>query len=94
VTVFVCSVHPPQVFLPASRIAFDLLCYHRCIWVENGSFYGMGYIDNSADIESLDDVKDSLTAYTHTHYIMQLIISYICKYPKKVVAMNDKRVSY
>lgn len=65
-----------------------------CIWVENGSFYGMGYIDNSADIESLGDIKDSLTPYTHTHYVMQLIISFICKYPKKVVSMNDKMVSF
>ncbi len=59
-----------------------------CIWVENGSFYGMGYIDNSADIYSLDDIKGSLISYKSTHYIMQLIISYICKYPRKVVSIT------
>ncbi|WP_018625899.1 exonuclease domain-containing protein [Niabella aurantiaca] len=60
-----------------------------CIWVENGAFYGMGYIDNSADIYSLEDIKDHLTRYTNTHYIMQLIISFICKYPHKVVPVNS-----
>lgn len=55
-----------------------------CIWVENGSFYGMGYIDNAADINSLDDIKDSLTRYPSSHYIMQLLISFMCRHPKKI----------
>ncbi|WP_300601904.1 exonuclease domain-containing protein [Niabella sp.] len=59
-----------------------------CVWIENGSFYGMGYIDNTADIYCLDDIKDSLTPYNSTHYIMQLIISFICKYPNKVVSID------
>ncbi|GAB3428093.1 nucleotide excision repair endonuclease [Niabella aquatica] len=61
-----------------------------CIWVENGHFYGMGYIDNTADIYSVYDIKDSLTRYHSTHYIMQLIISFICKYPNKVVSINKE----
>ncbi|MBO9593701.1 MAG: GIY-YIG nuclease family protein [Niabella sp.] len=63
-----------------------------CIWVENGNFYGMGYIDNAADIYSLEDIKDRLTRSGSTHYIMQLIISFICKYPGKVVSVNSKNV--
>ena len=59
-----------------------------CVWVEDGNFYGMGYIDNVADIYSLDDIKDCLTRYVSTHYIMQLIISFICKYPNKVVPVK------
>ncbi|ANI89251.1 DNA polymerase III subunit epsilon [Arachidicoccus ginsenosidimutans] len=60
-----------------------------CIWVEQGNFYGMGYIDNSADINSMEDIKDSLTRYQGNHYIMQLIISFMCKYPKKVYKTNN-----
>lgn len=63
-----------------------------CIWVENGSFYGMGYIDNTADIYSLEDVRDSLTRYTGNHYVMQLIISYVCKYPRKAVPITTVSV--
>lgn len=55
-----------------------------CIWVENGSFYGMGYIDNTADINSLEEVKDSLTRYPGNHYIMQMVVSFMCKNPDKV----------
>lgn len=59
-----------------------------CIWVEHGHFYGMGYIDNAEDIHSLEDIKDRLTRYTGNHYMMQLIISYVCKNPGKVVKLD------
>jgi DNA polymerase-3 subunit epsilon len=55
-----------------------------CIWVEQGNFYGMGYIHNTEDIHTPEDIKDRLTRYAGSHYIMQLIISFICKYPGKV----------
>lgn len=60
-----------------------------CVWVENGNFYGMGYIDNSEDIHSLEDIKDRLTRYNGNHYIMQLIISFVCKYPGKVFKFEE-----
>ena len=59
-----------------------------CIWVENGSFCGMGYIDHSEDIRSLEDVKDRLIRYGNSHYIMQLLISFACRYPGKVCHLN------
>ncbi len=65
-----------------------------CLWVENGHFYGMGYIDNGADIFSLDDIKSSLTSYASSHYVMQLVISFICRYPKKVVSISNKSFAY
>lgn len=63
-----------------------------CIWVENGCFYGMGYISNDTDIKSLVDVKDRLTRYPGSHYIMQLIISFICRYPEKVVQLKNMTI--
>lgn len=54
-----------------------------CIWVENGNFYSMGYIDNADEIRSSEDIKDRLTRYNGNHYTMQLIISFVCKNPGK-----------
>ncbi|MGK6351127.1 exonuclease domain-containing protein [Parapedobacter sp. DT-150] len=55
-----------------------------CIWVENGQFYGMGYISRHADIHSPEAVKESVTRYGSNHYMMQLIYDYAEKYPAKV----------
>ena len=63
-----------------------------CIWVEAGNFYGMGYIANDLDIRSLEEVKSALTAYRGNHYIMQLILSYMCKHPRKVIQL-ERRVA-
>jgi DNA polymerase-3 subunit epsilon len=59
-----------------------------CIWVERGNLYGMGYIDYTVDIDSLEDVRDRMTRYLGSHYIMQLIISFICKNPAKVFKLQ------
>ncbi len=61
-----------------------------CIWVEQGNFYGMGYIDNESDLNCLDDIKDALTRYVGNHYIMQLLISFMHKYPEKVFKLNSE----
>lgn len=55
-----------------------------CIWVEHGNFYGMGYIENNAEIHSMENIKDHLTRYQGNHYIMQLITSFICRNKDKV----------
>lgn len=59
-----------------------------CIWVEHGNFYGMGYIDNDDKINSMEEIKDRLTRGPGNHYIMQLIISFVCKYPGKVFKLD------
>lgn len=61
-----------------------------CIWVENGNFYGMGYIKNEEEVHSLEDIKDRLTKHVSSHYIMQLIISFMRKNPDKVFKLNSK----
>lgn len=55
-----------------------------CIWVEKGDFYGMGYIASDVGITSLTEIKDYVTPYRSSHYIMQLIQTHIEKYPAKV----------
>lgn len=64
-----------------------------CIWIEHGNFYGMGYIDGSEEIHSLADIKDRLTRYSGNHYIMQLIISFMCKNPDKVFKFEASEVT-
>jgi len=55
-----------------------------CIWVENGHFYGMGYLPVDIGFNDPQEIKNYVTPYRSNHYLMQLINSYITKYPRKV----------
>ena len=55
-----------------------------CIWVENGDFYGMGYIASDIGVSEPSAVKDYVTPYKSNQYIMQLITSHVEKFPGKV----------
>jgi len=57
---------------------------HSCIWVENGHFYGMGYIASDIQITEPSEIKDHVTPYRSNNYIMQLIYSYAKKNPGRV----------
>lgn len=59
-----------------------------CIWVENGHFYGMGYIPSDIGITEPYEIKNYATPYKSNNYIMQLIYSYAAKYPNKVSQIN------
>lgn len=61
-----------------------------CIWIEKGRFYGMGYIDKNSDLNTLEEIKGSLTNYNANHYMMHLILKYIEKYPEKVVKVETE----
>ena len=54
------------------------------IWVENGHFYGMGYIDSDIAINDLSQIKEHISPYKSNQYIMQLVLSFIKKHPTKV----------
>ena len=56
-----------------------------CIWVENGHFYGMGYIASDVGFTEPSAIKEYVTPYRSNHYIMQLIHTYVQKHPGKVV---------
>jgi len=55
-----------------------------CIWVEQGVFYGMGHIGSDTDLQTAEAIKESLTRYTSSHYMMQLIYDYAARHPAKV----------
>ena len=55
------------------------------VYVENGHFYGMGYIQHDVSITDIEHLKDFLTRYKSNSYIMQLINVYKDKFPIKIV---------
>lgn len=59
------------------------------IWVEQGHFYAMGYLDQDTQLTSMEDIRSSLQRYPGNHYMMQLINSYVNKYPNKVTYLHD-----
>lgn len=59
-----------------------------CIWVENGHFYGMGYLDTEIGINDLAEIKDHITPYSSSQYITQLLYTFAQKYPAKVRFQN------
>jgi DNA polymerase-3 subunit epsilon len=78
-------------FLLDNRPSFAIMDKGRsidersCIWVENGHFYGMGYVASDIGFNEPSDIKDHVTPYRSNHYIMQLIHSYAKKYPGKLL---------
>lgn len=78
-------------FLHKSRLSFAIVDKGRsddersCIWVENGHFYGMGYVASDIGFSEASAVKDYVTQYRSNQYIMQLIHSFAKKYPAKVM---------
>lgn len=60
-----------------------------CIWIENGHFFGMGYITSDIAITDPSELKDYVVPYKSNHYIMQLIYTYIQNNPGKVVKQKE-----
>jgi DNA polymerase III subunit epsilon len=56
-----------------------------CIWVENGHFYGMGYIASDIGFNDPSGLKDHVVRYKSDRYIMQLINTFAEKHPGKVI---------
>lgn len=59
-----------------------------CIWVENGHFYGMGYIASDIGFQEASEIKEFVTQYKSNQYMMQLIYSYADKFPGKIKFRN------
>lgn len=61
-----------------------------CIWIENGHFYGMGYLATDVGFTNPAEIKDFVTPYPSNHYIMQLILNYAENFPSKVFWQKTK----
>lgn len=78
-------------FLKSNKQTFGIIDKGRtedersCIWVENGHFYGMGYFSTDETITDPLELKQSVTLYKSNQYIMQLILKYAEKNPRKLL---------
>ena len=60
---------------------------HSCLLVEQGKFYGMGYISHHADITEPAMLKSALQPYPSNDYILNMIISHAEAFPQKKIAI-------
>jgi DNA polymerase-3 subunit epsilon len=56
-----------------------------CVLIENGRFYGMGWLDKELQIQDLESLKERLTAYPENDYMRGLVYTYAEKWPEKKV---------
>ncbi|EHQ24382.1 exonuclease domain-containing protein [Mucilaginibacter paludis] len=57
---------------------------YSCILIENGEFYGMGYISNSTVTDNgLSSIKSLITPYPGNSYIKSLVANYAISYPDR-----------
>jgi DNA polymerase III subunit epsilon len=53
------------------------------VLIENGRFYGMGWLEKDQQIQNLDSLKEHLTAYPENDYMRGLVYNYAEKWPDK-----------
>lgn len=58
-----------------------------CILVQDGIFYGMGYIPADITIKNPDSIKDYLSTYRENSFIRNLIHGYAARFPEKVITL-------
>ena len=59
-----------------------------CLWIENGKFYGMGYISDHCDVNNLETLKSAIIPYPSNDYIMNMIMSYSSQFPQKMISIS------
>jgi DNA polymerase III subunit epsilon len=59
------------------------LTEESCVLIENGRFYGMGYLDKDLQIQNLENLKEQLTVYPENDYMRGLVYSFAEKWPEK-----------
>lgn len=55
-----------------------------CMLIEQGRFYGMGYV---AEVGRASELKSALTVYPSNDYIMHLVLSHAAQFPHKKIAI-------
>jgi len=58
-----------------------------CLWIEEGKFYGMGYISFHSDVSDMDNLKSCIEPYPSNDYILNMVLGYAEMNPDKKVAM-------
>ena len=63
-----------------------------CILIEKGSFYGMGYIPNTAVMDNTDELKNYLTPYRNNSTIQKTIRMFKESFPEKIKPLEQALV--
>jgi DNA polymerase-3 subunit epsilon len=58
------------------------------ILMEEGKFYGMGYVSHDTSISSASELKEILSAYPESDMIRNMISQYVQKFPAKRISFN------
>lgn len=58
-----------------------------CLLVEQGKFYGMGYISQHTDVEGREMLKSVLQPYPSDDYILNLILNHVQMFPQRKIAI-------
>jgi DNA polymerase-3 subunit epsilon len=59
-----------------------------CLLVDNGKFFGMGYLPAGLEIKSAEEVKEYLTAYRENNYIRNLLLSFKENNQERIFFLN------
>jgi DNA polymerase III subunit epsilon len=59
-----------------------------CVLIENGRFFGMGFLDKSMQISNLETLREQLTAYPENDYMRGLVYSFAEKWPEKKTSLG------
>ena len=82
------AVNQLKVTMPSFAIKDDGRMENETGWIliEEGRFYGMGYLPDHLAIHSINDLKPHLTPYSANDYVKNLVYSHAEKYPEKKFA--------
>jgi DNA polymerase-3 subunit epsilon len=61
---------------------------HSCILIEEGRFYGMGYISHYYDADNIQALKNYLTPYPGNDYIKNIVTGYANRFPQRKVSFS------
>lgn len=54
-----------------------------CLWVEEGKFYGMGYISFHTDVSDMEILKSCIVPYPSNDYILNMVLGYAETHPER-----------
>jgi DNA polymerase-3 subunit epsilon len=73
---------------------FALICNGKndgeqsCLLVEQGRFYGMGYLPEHYEVSDINELKQNLTQYADNDYVRGLVYQHAEKYPHQKISFT------
>ena len=61
-----------------------------CILVDNGKFFGMGYLPSGYEFMNVEEIKEHITSYRSNNYIRNLITGHKEKFPSAIIDLTLK----